>query len=321
MNFRHKKVVWLHLITAFAVLLSLSTAIQAEAPLGSIPFQRHLARDLVALKDDPLLDPNEWILTTESRDGDAGRPHIPPDIYLLVNGQFDQVQQAVKSALAGFGTFEVIAGMYKFGDARLSDRIGRDEYNDSDTHDLITSSFLWAKVQLATRPEIRQAWMADQAERARADYARRSPANTETIDQWLKDSQNCRYVDATEVAQESVAYFYATQVSEKKRYGFLQGHPGVIRTRQRLSVEIADLTSIFGHTVTGVRIDRTDTYPNPYWRAFELHFDEHSGPSPTKSDSFVPLSVFNAITDAVGKGLVSGSVIVGHPDQWAADCL
>jgi hypothetical protein len=299
-------------------------AVHAEAPITSMPFERHQARDLIALKSDPLLDGGEWILTTKSLSGDGDQPHIPSEIYLLVEGRFGQIQPIVKNVLVKLGTFETISGMYAFGDARLGDDYDRrtkaDEYN-FDEFPSIMCSECWTKIAVVRSPEIRQAWMDKMAEKARAIYKTRPPGNTEALDQSIKDAQNCSYIQPGDVPLKPVAYFYATQAHEQKRYGFLQGYFGSIRTRRRLSVEMADVTTIFGRPATYIRLARADTYPDLDWKWYDPGFVEHGGLRKTDGARFVPLSILDAVTKAVSKDLGDGKVIVGNLDQWGGGCL
>lgn len=211
----------------------------------------------------------------------------------------------VRTALSTFGTFNVISGMYSFGDKRLeSVNAGSDTFDFTEKSSLSTE-FPWNRMAVIMRPEIRNIWMTGQASLSRSHFASRPPQYSNTVEESIWESQDCRSIGdpgQTKIPLPKVQYFLAKQNHWTKRYGFRQGWFGAIRTRRQTTVEVIDLTPIFGHEVTDIRISRLDTYLNMGWRWYELNFYEHGGPGPVILTSFVPGSLFDAITRTIACG-------------------
>jgi hypothetical protein len=228
---------------------------------------------------------------------DPSGPKIASEVNLVVDAPYAKVQPAVQQALTSFGQFEAheenIPIAYEpegWDEVLLSRR--------ADLRDALATKFVQPSLDQALREgTLTAAEVSQRMVTARAD--------TSSV------PQNRITLDAFRTTYASYA------ASLKQSYGLLR------KSQSELSVTVFDVSAVFGHPATAVRISRNDIYPNPDYSALKAirQFNPLSNPLPaTLNSHVVPAPVFNAVRvalESVGQG--QPVRIARTPLAWAID--
>lgn len=222
--------------------------------------------------------------------GKAGQ--VASSVLLLVEAPYRDVQPVVQRALESQGKFTA-----REENGPLSYLpSGWDEVllsHRSDLRHALAERFALPRLQLAvTQGALTPAEME---QRLAQEYAR---VDSVPQDRNALDAFRVTYPD-----------WYATQ---HHSYG-LTG-----KQESTLSVDVFDVTAMFGHPATAVQIRREDSYANPNYHPLTglAHFNILSTPpARTLSDNIVPASVFLSVRDALAS-LPGKMEIARSPLAW-----
>jgi hypothetical protein len=216
--------------------------------------------------------------------------HAAEEVYLLVEKPFDQIQPAIQEALS---------------------RLGQFEYNQRE-EPLSEISPEWIQVLLAHRPEVR-AELAQEFEYPKLERAHKTGAITaeEVQQRMARARENLDYLATYrgKHAAFKVPYKFFS-ANQDKVSGFFGG------SASELYVWVLDVSAVFGHSATAVRISRSDTYPNPALKK-PRKFNMLSTTSAKVGGRAVPAKVFEAVRTCLTAA--SGEVpprIAPLPQAW-----
>ncbi|WP_165973483.1 hypothetical protein [Luteibacter rhizovicinus] len=223
---------------------------------------------------------------------DARSTEAATEAWLLADVPFDKARKAVDTALKGFGDFDV----------------------STENRSLADLPDAWDEVLLSRRADLRDA-LAKRSDLPKLTLALKEGVLTAEEVERRMDAARAVTTSAPQYRQSVDAYrvtypeYYATQ---DRSYGLLR------RSGSELVVHVFDVSAIFGHAATVVRISRADTFPNPDYAKQQAQRTVLSSPVQGKvTYGVVPAPLFEAVHAVLASANPGAAVqVASRPSFW-----
>ncbi|ASK34066.1 hypothetical protein CEK62_06540 [Alcanivorax sp. N3-2A] len=172
----------------------------------------------------------------------------------------------------------------------------------------------WGAVMMSRHPAWRAAVVADNSEpRLRAALADGAIGEQELQTRLARERADAFSVPQARIKVAELQRQYASAHGGKtRRYGLLR------RSSTELIVHLDDAGEALGLPATAIRIQRTDTYPNPNYHWRDL-FDLFGGQRPSLTRGLVPAEALRAVLAAIDASAPEAAVRFNQtPTPWVA---